>query len=66
MNSKRDNEREKRMECDYFGSLFVREITLISVANVFPLSFVDWTVCLHSFSLLGPLHACYSNEEKLV
>ena len=44
----------------------MREITLISVANVFPLSIVDGTVCLHSFSLLGILHACYSNEEKRV
>ena len=40
--------------------------TMISVANAFTLSIDDETVCLHSFSLLGILHACYSNEEKCV
>ena len=44
----------------------MREITLISVTIVFPLSIVEGTVCLHSFSLLRILHACYSNEEKRV
>ena len=31
-----------------------------------PLSVIDRTVCLHTFSLLGNLHACYGNEEKRV
>ena len=44
----------------------MREITLKRVADMFPLSFVDRTVCLHTFSILRILHACYSNEEKRV
>jgi hypothetical protein len=46
-------------------SLFMREITLIGVARMFPFSFVESTVCLHTYSLLRLLLACYRNEQPV-